>query len=180
MTDVSLFRALRGIALVAFAAIVIPLTGCAGTEMQRARRGLSTSMQIVQVVDSTFEPRYRAAMARVRSGDVPEDEREAFIRRWNAAGVAVAGTVAALHTAETTLDAIDRGEEGDIAGVFACVGVAFSHLLEALPTVGVELPPSVNLALTIVMSLAGDRCTPANHGSTQGVPEMSEAISVTP
>lgn len=178
MTDVPFTSALRGVLVALCACLLLWCQACSATPMQKARRGLATSMQVMQVVDSQFEPRYRAAMARVRSGEIPEDESVAFVRRWNIAGVAVAGAVVALHTAEATLDAIERGEEGDIAGVFSCVAVAFSKLLDELPKVGVDLPPEINLVMSIVMMLAGDRCTPQNHGSTAGIPSMSEAISM--
>jgi hypothetical protein len=142
--------------------VIFPLatTGCSMTQTEKARYGLGATLEIVNQTDAVFTPRYEAAMARARSGDVPADEVAAFRRRWDAASISIESTLQAVATAETTLDAIERGASGDVPGVMACVGVALIDLLERLPDVGVELPSEVEGALRVVMLLAGDRCRP--------------------
>jgi hypothetical protein len=165
--------------------VLLPLsgysTGCATTEMQRARMGIGMSLDAMHVIDDAFDPRYRAAQARVASGEVPEDEVDAFVRRWNSAAYAIVSAVTALRTAETTLDAIEAGQAGDIHGVLSCVGVAVIDVIDKLPSVGIEIPEMLDMALRMVMTFVGTggTCEPADHAST-GVPHMSEAIAVTP
>jgi hypothetical protein len=172
----------RGAGALLILLVVLPLTsyssGCATTEMQRARQGVGFGLEAMHAVDDVFDPRYRAAQARVASGEVPENEVDAFIRRWNAAAYSIVGAVAALRTAETTLDAIEAGQAGDIRSVLSCVGVAIIGVIDKLPSVGVEIPELVDVALRFVMALVGtgSSCEPEDHASAYEVPHVSMVL----
>jgi hypothetical protein len=170
MTDVSLVRCLRGIALVAFAAIVIPLTGCASTPMSRARTVISVTAESVVAVDLLLAPRY-AALAGAAAAD-PE-----VVRRWNAVVTTLLVTRSSLLAAERSLDAIQAGQEGDIRGVLACVGSAVMRLVEALPEIGVRVPEALTMAMQLLSAFSGS-CEPANETSVYGIPHASEAPMV--
>ena len=168
MTDVSPLRALRGLILAVLLPVVVWSQGCAETPMGRARTVVSVSAQAVVAVDRTMAPRY----AEVAATGTPAEQR-----RWNAAVSSLLLTRSALLTAEAALDAIDAGGDGEIRGVMACVVQAVKRLIEALPTIDVEVPEAVTLVLGLLGAYAGD-CAPADHAVTDGVPAMSEVVAV--
>lgn len=167
MTDVSPLRALRGLILFAcFPALVYCNAGCAETPMGRARTVISVSAQAVVAVDRTMAPRY----AEVAASGTRDQQR-----RWNAAVSSLLLTRSALLTAEAALDAIDAGGDGEIRGVMACVVQAVERLVEALPTIDVEVPEAVTLVLGLLGAYAGD-CAPVDHAVTDGVPAFAEVV----
>lgn len=169
MTDVSPLRAVRGLVLFAcFPALVYCNAGCAETPMGRARSIISVSAQAVVATDRVMAPRY----AEVAATGTPAEQR-----RWNAAGSSLLLTRSALLTAEAALDAIDAGGDGEIRGVMACVVQAVERLIEALPTIDVEVPEAVTLVMGLLGAYAGD-CAPVDHAVTDSVPSFAEVVAV--
>jgi hypothetical protein len=135
------------------------LSGCGSTQMGRARAALSVSGQTVVGVERVFRPHYEAAAERAREESGPYAEYAEAMRRWFAAATAVEHAASSLELAEASLDAIERGAEGDVGGVLACVSVSLVQLLDALAPV-IRVPSELVAAIRFVGNVAGDRCTP--------------------
>lgn len=172
MTDVPFTHAIRGVLVAFFASLLLWCQACSATPMQRARTVISVSAQAVVAVDRVLAPRYAAAV-----GAAATDPETA--RRYNAVVESLLLTRSALLVAEATLDAVDAGEDHDLRGVMGCVVTALLHLIEALPTVDVDVPESLTMALGLLGSFSG-ACEPGDEVSIFGVPHRDEAIAVMP
>lgn len=170
MTDVTLSRALRGVVLVLCLPVLVWCQGCAMTPMERARTVVEATAESVVAVDRILAPRYAAV---VGAGTANPAE----LSRWNRAVEALLLTRAALMTADVALDAVEAGQDGDVAGVMACVAVAVGKLLDALPEVGVDLPDALVMAMRLVTGIASGSCDPGDHVVTDGVPHVSEVVA---
>jgi hypothetical protein len=142
------------------------------TPMEKARFSLSTTAQAVVAVDRIVAPRYAAAVGAEHAD--PET-----IVRWNRAVEALLLTRSALLVAEATLDAVEAGEDHDIRATMGCVVVAVTRLIEALPTVGIDLPEALVMTLNLLGNMAGT-CEPEAETSVFGVPHISDAIAASP
>jgi hypothetical protein len=171
VTDVSIQQAMRGLLLMFCSCAIIYCGACSATPMSRARTVVSVSAQAVVAVDRVLAPRYAAAMGAAATD--PET-----LRRFNAVVETLLLTRSALLVSEATLDAIDAGEDHEIRGVMSCIVVAIQRLIEALPTVEVDVPEALTMALGLLGSYAGT-CEPVDHGSAEGLPTMDEVIVVT-
>lgn len=166
--------------------VLVPLlaaniTACGGTQMSRARTVLAVSGQAVVAVERTFAPAYADATERAREESETFEEYSEAIRRWNAGANAILIAAASLRVAESSLDAIDEGLAGDIAGVLACAGVALVDVVVALDGL-VDIPDALRTAVSLVGALAGPLCTPPDPGevaSIIGVPPAEE-LAVAP
>ncbi len=170
MSEPTARHALRGLALMFFSCFIIYCGACVGTPMQRGRTVISASAQAVVAVDRIMAPRYAAVMG----ASVVDPE---VVQRWNRAVESLLLTRSAILVAEATLDAVDAGEEHDLRGVMGCIVVALQRLIEALPTVGVDVPATLTMALGLLGSFAGS-CEAEDHTALLGVPHVSEAIAV--
>jgi hypothetical protein len=156
-------------------------TGCGGTQMSRARTVLSVSGQAVIGVEHIFAPKYAEATAAATAESETFEEYAAAMRRWNAGATSLLLAATALHVAEGTLDAIDAGMDGDIAGVLACAGVALVDVVTALSGL-VDIPDALRTAVTLIGALAGPMCTPTPppDAAVLGVPHASDVLAVRP
>jgi hypothetical protein len=170
MTDVSLVRCLRGIALVAFAAIVIPLTGCASTPMSRARTVIGVTAEGVIALDRALAPGFAAATA----AQATEPER---FQRYGAVVTTLLLARMAIMDAEVALDAIEVGGEGDVGGVIACVVEAVQNLIALLPSLDVNVPDALVTVMSMASAFAGT-CGPGHAVDTSDIPHASEAMSI--
>lgn len=170
MSEPSASKAGAGLVLALCASVLVWCQGCAMTPMERARTIVEATAESVVAVDRIIAPRYAAV---VGAGAANPAE----LARWNRAVEALLLTRAALMTADVALDAVEAGQDGDVAGVMACVAVAVGKLLDALPEVGVDLPDALVMAMHLVTGLASGSCDPGDHVVTDGVPHVSEVVT---
>lgn len=149
------------------ACILLWSAGCASTPMDRARQTIAYTAQATVLVDAALRARYAAVSA---EGDAEH------VRRFNRLVESLLLTHAAVMSAERALDDVDAMDEPRIGAILACVTSAVLRLLDALPTVGIELPEVVVMLLTAINGVSSATCDPVDHASTFGVPHIMEVM----
>lgn len=167
MSEPSLSKAVSGLMLAACAAVVIVCQGCALTPMERARTIVEASAEAVVGVDRVIAPRYAAAVA---AGN------ESEIRTYNRVVETLLLTRSAILAAELSLDAAEAAGDGEVPRVVACIVSAVQRLIDALPTIGVEMPESLVVVLSMASAFADGVCDPHAGEATEGIPHASEVL----
>lgn len=167
MTDVSIARAIRGLILLACLPIVVWCSGCNMTPMQKARTIVAASAEAVVGTDRVIAPRYAAAVA---GGDQSE------IRAYNAAVETLLLARATIMAAERSLDAAEAAGDGEVPAVIACIVSAVQRLIDVLPSIGVDMPQSLTVVLSMASAFADGVCDAHLGETTEGIPHASEVL----
>lgn len=140
---------------------VSALCNCTPERMSIGRTIVGSGVTIVRAVDHLVAPGFAAASA------AAAEDPERF-RRYNVAVTALLMARHALLDAESVMDAVMEGQDGDVRGAIACAVEALMRLFDALPALGVEMPSEVAVFMSLTVAFTGE-CTPDAHMNAEAL-----------
>lgn len=142
----------------AIPALLLFLLASCGGAPRVARVVVLEAAEAVHAVDEASAAHYTAAAERALERATTLLEYRNAMAPWDGLVTAAQLTESALRMAEATLDTWDAGGSERWLNAAGCLGSALAELVRAIELCGLEIPPDVAEAITVVSAVSANLC----------------------